>query len=322
MDWREELSGFLDTAKQPLVVILGPTASGKTDFSLQIAEALAAAGRRGEVVNADSRQLYRDLDIGTAKIAPDEMRGVPHHLLDVLDARDPVSIAWYKEQAVNHIDRIQIAQGVPLLVGGSMLYISSIIDGLEPLPAVDADMRSALEAEYDRDGGESLFSRLQELDPVLAAGMDPKNKRYVVRALELMEATGKTITEQRTTSICPYELFILGMQWPREALVERINARTDALFEKGWVEEVSRLRERGYTAADPALQSHGYREVLSWIDEGKPPSGFAPLKERIAQNTRNYAKRQMTWWKHDPRIRWIDGLTGDLSSPGAQEEAL
>lgn len=322
MEFSDHVSAFLDAARQPLIVVLGPTASGKTDFSIRLAKEIAKKGKKAEVVNADSRQLYRHLDIGTAKITPEEMEGVPHHLLDELEPTEHVSIAWYKERAVTNIDRIQVAGSVPLLVGGSMLYISSIIDGLEPLPAVDPDARKMLEEEYDSDGGATSFKKLQELDPILASGMDPKNKRYVVRALELIDATGKTISEQRKTSICPYDLLLIGMYWPRETLTERIGQRTDALFSRGWVEEVEKLKEMGYTAADPAMQSHGYREILAWTEQGKQKEDLPSLKELIAQNTRQYAKRQMTWWRHDPRIKWIDSVAGDFMPPSAAADLL
>lgn len=304
--WQASLDDFLQNAKQPLIVVLGPTASGKTDFSLEIADVLRASSLQPEVVNADSRQLYRHLDVGTAKIKPEEMREVPHHLIDVLDVDAPVSIAWFKQEALPTIDGIQERGGVPLLVGGSMLYISSIIDGLEPLPAVDPETRSSLEAAYDQDDGVTLFARLQELDPVVAAGIDRKNKRYLVRALELIDATGKSITEQRTSSACPYDLLVFGIRRPRSELVERINARTEDMFARGWVDEVERMRTLGYRHEHPGMQSHGYREVLQWIEQGKQEKDFAALAERIAANTRQYAKRQMTWWNPDARIEWID----------------
>lgn len=302
-----EVHAFAETARQPLLVVLGPTASGKTDFSIALARYLAAGGRRAEVVNADSRQLYRHLSVGTAKVTPEEMLGVPHHLLDVLDPKEPVSIAWFKEHALKAIDTLQNAGALPLLVGGSMLYISAIIDGLEPLPAADPALRADLEAAYEQDGGATLYGRLRELDPVVAAGMEPRNKRYLVRALELIEQTGKTISEQRRTSACPYELFVIGIDWPRADLVRRIDLRTQALLDRGWVREVEDLLVRGYTAADPGMQSHGYRELLTWVQSGKSETELAALQALIAANTRQYAKRQMTWWRHDPRIRWIDG---------------
>ena len=302
-----DIRAFAASGTQPLLVVLGPTASGKTDFSIALARYLAAGGRRAEIVNADSRQLYRHLSVGTAKVTPEEMLGVPHHLLDVLDPKEPVSIAWFKEHALKAIDTLQNAGALPLLVGGSMLYISAIIDGLEPLPAADPTLRADLEAAYEKDEGVALYEKLSALDPLIAAGMERKNKRYLVRALELIEQTGKTISEQRTTSACPYELFIVGIDWPREDIVRRIDRRTQALMERGWVSEVESLLRQGYTAADPGMQSHGYRELLTWVQNGKSEAELAGLQALIAANTRQYAKRQMTWWKHDPRIRWIDG---------------
>lgn len=298
---------FLATAHRPLVVIVGPTASGKTDVSVALARRLSSDGCSLAVVNADSRQLYRHLTIGTAKITPEEMQGVPHHLLDVLDPKDPVTVAWYKERATDVIGTLQAQGNVPVLVGGSMLYVSAVIDGLEPLPAADPGLRAALEQAYALDGGKALYERLQAADPDLAAGIERRNKRYLVRALELIEQTGKTVSEQRRTSACPYDLFILGIRWPREELARRIDRRTGLLMERGWVEEVEALLGTGYTAADPGMQSHGYRELLGWVQRGKPGREQDGVRDGIAAQTRQYAKRQMTWWRNDPRIRWIAG---------------
>ncbi len=318
---------FLGSVKQPLLVVLGPTASGKTDFSIDLAETITASlAQHGwigcEIINADSRQLYRGLDIGTAKIKPDEMRGIPHHMIDVLDPDEGVTIAWYQEEVKKLIPAIHGRKCVPMLVGGSMLYISAVIDGLEPLPAPDPELRRKLEQDYDRDAGASLYKKLQELDPEGASGIDQRNKPYVVRALEILEASRCTLSSQKKTSDVPWDLFIIGLRWPREKLVQRINVRTRKLLSSsntaingrmagsGWVDEVWGLLQRGIGPDAPAMKSHGYQEIAAALS-GKDSDIHAiaqdpKLCEAIAIKTRKYAKRQMTWWKGDPRIHWID----------------
>jgi tRNA dimethylallyltransferase len=347
--WPVLLTQHLKEAKRPLIVILGPTASGKTGFSLELAHALrqlvdrhstldtrlptvalladrslgggwAKVGhsRAGEIINADSRQLYRHLDIGTAKVTEAEKAGVPHHLFGVLDPSEDVTIAQYKEMAEREIDAVLERGNVPVLVGGSMLYISAIIDGLDPLPPVPKALREKLEAEYDIDKGKTLYARLQEIDPKTAASFHPNNRPYVVRAMAIYEDTGSPPSSLKKTYDCPYDLLLLGMYWERADLTKRIKARTPLLLQAGWVEEVLRLREMGFDAHTPAMKSHGYREVLASVEARVAStrvlkysklvddvSHDPELIEAINAKTRQYAKRQMTWWKHDPRIHWI-----------------
>lgn len=309
-----DFSGFIATARRPLVVVLGPTASGKTAFSVTLAHQLRGQGHLAEVVNADSRQLYRLLDIGTAKATPQEQDGIPHHLLSVLDPREPVSIADYQHLAHAVIADLHARGVVPLLVGGSMLYISSVIDGLQPLPKADPHLRLRLEQAYDVDGGVALYRELQHADPDAAAGIVPENKAYLVRAVELLHTLGAPPSAARTTQSVPYDVFIIGLRRSRASTVARIEARTPALLAAGWVEEVAGLLEAGYTEADPGMRSHGYREVITCLRGHGYPSQHAVaatqqdlrLRDAIDAKTRQYAKRQMTWWKHDARIHWID----------------
>lgn len=299
------LSAHLRCAEHPLIVLVGPTASGKTSLSLDLAERSSALGKPAEIINADSRQLYRFLDIGTAKIRPEEMRGVPHHLIDVLFPQEEVTIAWYQKEATRIIGEIHARGSVPLLVGGSMLYTSSVIDGLHPLPC-DSGLRSKLEKEYDEQGAEWLHRKLSDVDPDSALGIDPRNKPYVVRALEIALLTGDKPSAQRKMDPSPYDLLIFGLSWPREALVQRINERTRAMLASGWIEEVQELLKKGYAPSDPAMISHGYRDIVTALERGLIDR--EALSEIIATKTRQYAKRQMTWWRHDERIRWISGI--------------
>lgn len=298
------LSEHLRVASRPLIVLVGPTASGKTALSLTLAERISGLGESAEIINADSRQLYRHLDIGTAKIRPEEMRGVPHHLIDVLDPREEITIARYQTEAIRIIEEIQGRGAVPILVGGSMLYISSVIDGLKPLP-FDSGLRAQLEKEYDEFGGVRLHRKLSDVDPDSALGIDPNNRPYVVRALEIALLTGDRPSELKSMEVSPYDIFIFGISWQREALVERINARTKQMLDSGWIEEVQGLLAKGYRSSDPAMKSHGYREICAALQSGSVDRD--ELAETIAAKTRQYAKRQTTWWKYDERIVWMKG---------------
>lgn len=313
-DWHVLVQQHLAASAHPLIVVLGPTASGKTAFSINLCRHIGSA----EVINADSRQLYRRLTIGTAKVTPEEMQGVPHHLIDMLDPTQPVNIGWYREQAMRVMDDCHARSVVPVLVGGSMLYISAVIDGLQPLPAVDPALRERLEREISEPGGEAaLYARLQQIDPEAAQSIDLRNHVYLIRALELAETTGEPLSKIKRTEPCPYDLLILGMDWPREELIARINARTAQMFAAGWVEEVAALLADGIAPDAPAMISQGYREIAAALHAaGYQVSGIRyqaidavrnnqQLREDIAAKTRQYAKRQMTWWRHDERIHWI-----------------
>ncbi len=308
-DWLVPLPAFLRSTSFPLIAILGPTASGKTAFSLAVADACKAQGKPAEIVNCDSRQLFKGLDVGTAKITEEEMRGVPHHLFSVLDPKEEATIAWYQEQATPLVEAIQARGHVPILVGGSMLYASSVIDGLQPLPSVDPELRAEISHEYDRDQGKFLYATLKEVDPETAEAFSPKNKRYLVRAMELYRSTGMPPSALKKQVTSAYDILLYGLKWPRDVIIERINARTPILLKSGWIEEVEGLIKEGYTEEDPGMQSHGYREVMQWIKNGKKQEDYPALVEKVSSVTRKYAKRQMTWWKRDDRIHWVDGAS-------------
>ncbi|MFH0770507.1 MAG: tRNA (adenosine(37)-N6)-dimethylallyltransferase MiaA [Candidatus Peregrinibacteria bacterium] len=299
-----ELRGFLARSAHPLIVILGPTASGKTAFSIDLARILKKEGIGAEIINADSRQLYRHLDIGTAKISKKEMHGIPHHLLNVLDPDEEVTAAWYKEEAAGTIGEILQRGHLPMLVGGSMLYISAVMDGLRFAPAGDPKVRTELERSFANDHGKTLSACLWKLDPEAAAAINPKNPRHVVRALEIVLSTGKRVSDAKKKGTVPFDLFVIGMQWPREKLKKRIHERTHVLFEEGWVAEVRGLMKKGYRPDAPAMESHGYREIMEALRSGAAINE-EKLCEAITKKSCAYAKRQMTWWKHDRRIHWI-----------------
>ncbi len=305
--------------KKPLIVFLGPTASGKTGLSIRIATSVASQQRSVEIINADSRQCYKFLDIGTAKITKEEMKGIPHHLLDVLDPKEECTISWYAREATNMIDAIHARGNIPMLVGGSMLYLSAIIDGLQSMTASDPAIRKRLSDEYDVDAGVALHARLSKVDPESALVIPRQNKVYLLRALEIFETTGKPKSAQKSKSSCPYDLLIFGVDADPEVLRTRINERTAAMLKSGWTEEVQSLLERGYTAEDPGMKSHGYRDIADAMSVETPRGGVSvdtvpktlqrsvstDLTEKIASQIRRYAKRQRTWWRGDGRIRWI-----------------
>lgn len=306
-NWKEKITFHVENSRHPLIVVLGPTASGKTAFSINVSHALASTDRHGEVSNADSRQLYRFMDIGTAKIKSEEMKGIPHHLFDVLDPKEEATAAWYKKEATSIINAVLERGNVPILVGGSMLYISALLDDLQFVETADPVLRKKLEEEYDKDRGAALYARLQEIDPETAAAFSVDNKPYVVRALEIFESTGRKPSAIKKTGSCLWDLLIFGMQWPREKLVGRINIRTEQMFRDGWVKEVQMLLDWGYRKEDPGMKSHGYREIAEVISSEQGAVSKEQLMESISAKTRQYAKRQMTWWKGDPRIQWLPG---------------
>lgn len=316
MHVRSEVLRHLSLSDRPLIVVLGPTAGGKTAFSVDLAQAVAKASafekgewfdsahhrwKEAEIINADSRQLYRELHIGTAKTTEEEMRGIPHHLFDVLDPKDEVTAAWYKDRATTVIREIHARRNVPLLVGGSMLYLSAVMDDLQFATPSDPLIRKKLEEEYERDEGASLYKQLEQKDPQTAQAFHRHNKPYVVRAAELL-ASGKKPSAVKKKGLSPYNLLIFGMEWDREELNERINERTRRMLENGWIEEVEGLLDRGYTPQDPGMKSEGYREIMAYL---RGEMERDELESLIAARTRQYAKRQMTWWGKDQRIKWI-----------------
>lgn len=306
--WYQRLQSSLLTAAKPLIVIVGPTASGKTGLSIAMAKYLESQKRTAEIINADSRQFYQGLDIGTAKITEKEMQGVSHHLLSILKPNEECSIAWFLESAKKIIQEIHTRGNIPILVGGSMLYVSALIDGFEPIP-VDPVLRKKLTEEYEKDDGASLQKRLAEVDPDSAAAIPRQNKVYLVRAMEIFESTGKPKSEQATHAKSEYDLLMFGTQVDSDKLKKRIELRTQKMLENGWIEEVKALMAQKYTKDDPAMESIGYREIIEFLQIPgaairKSPEVSA-LAELISKKTKHYAKRAMTWWRRDERILWI-----------------
>lgn len=297
--------------KLPLIVIVGPTAVGKTSVSIELAKRLD-----GEIVSADSRLLYRRMDIGTAKPTEKEMQGVPHHLIDVADPDERWNLAIYQRKAYQIIDVIHERGHLPFLVGGTGQYIRSIIEGWNiPPQKPDLAMREALNDWAEIIGAEGLHDRLAALDPEAADQIDYRNVRRVVRALEVIFKTGERFSDLRRKQECPYDPIILGIDRPREELYERVDQRIEEMLDRGLVEEIRGLLEDGYSPKLSTMSAIGYGEIIQYLQ------GEISYEEAIIlikRNTRTFVRRQANWFKpDDPRINWFeagDRLVEDMET--------
>jgi len=277
-----------------LIAVVGATGTGKSAFALDLAEAIGRAGRTAEVVNADAMQLYRGMDIGTAKLGVAERREVPHHLLDVLEVTDEASVAAYQRDARARIDEITARGGVALLVGGSGLYVSSVIHDFR-FPGTDAQVRARLEAELEAHGPGLLHARLRDIDPETAAKVDPLNGRRVVRALEVIEVTGEPAAARIPDDPVPWRPHrIVHLRSDRERLVQRLDARVEGMWAAGLVDEVRELVPRGIERGVTARKAIGYAQALAEL-QGRMSRADAVAETQ--QLTRTYARRQVGWFK-------------------------
>jgi len=280
------------------VAVVGPTATGKSDLALDLAAALD-----GEVVNADSMQLYRGMDIGTAKLPLAERRGVPHHLLDVLDVTDEARVAAYQSAARAAIE--------PILAGGSGLYVAAVLDQLN-FPGTDAAIRGELEAELAALGAPALHARLARLDPAAAAAIAPVNGRKLVRALEVIELTGGPFAAALPVGAHAEAMACvrIGLKAPRPLLHERIRLRVDRMWAAGLVDEVRGLESRGLRSGRTAPRALGYAQILRWFDGSGTE---ADAVEATVVATRQFARRQETWFRRDPAVQWLPFDAPDLA---------
>ena len=294
------------TTAPRLWVIVGATGTGKSDLSLDLAEAVAARGRRAEIVNADAMQLYRGMDIGTAKLAEDERRGITHHLFDALEVSADAAVAWYQPRARAAISEILSRGADAILVGGSGLYVSSVLYDFR-FPPRDPDLRSRLEAELEERGAGPLLARLQDQDPETAARIDPRNGRRIVRALEVLaqgERThGGALPERPVLWRADSRVLALGVE--RERLVERLDRRVERMWAQGMLAEVERLRGEGLENGTTARRAIGYAQALAQLE------GALTEQEAIAETqalTRRYARRQVSWFRRYAEAEWLDAL--------------
>jgi tRNA dimethylallyltransferase len=287
----------------PVVAVVGPTATGKTALAVALARRVG-----GEVVNADSMQLYRGMDIGTAKPTLEERAGVPHHVLDLWHVREPASVAEYARVARAEIDRLRAAGTVPLLVGGSGLYVRAVLDDLE-FPGTDPQLRARLEAELAGAGPAALHARLAEVDPEAAAAVLPSNGRRIVRALEVVELTGRPFRATLPAPRPHYPAVPIGLDRDTADLDERVGGRVGRMWAAGFVDEVATLAADGLREGPTASRALGYAQVL---DQLAGTLSADEAREGTVRATRRFVRRQRSWFRRDPAVRWFDAAAPDL----------
>jgi tRNA dimethylallyltransferase len=280
-----------------VIAVVGPTASGKSDLALDLAERLG-----GEIVNADAMQLYRGMDIGTAKVPFEARRGIAHHQLDVLDVRQEASVAAYQREARLDLAAIRTCGHRPILVGGSGLYVRAALDRLE-IPPTDPAVRAQLREELAREGVEAMYARLKDADPVAAHAIQPRNERRVVRALEVIQLTGRPFSATLPTREYDQPATTIGLRIPRPELDARIAGRVHQMWDAGLLEEVRRLDAAGLREGPTAAKALGYSQALAHLD-GVLTAGQA-IEDTIVA-TRRFARRQESWFRPDPRIHWLE----------------
>ena len=293
-------------AKPPLILIVGPTAVGKTEIAIQLAEQL-----NGEIVSADSRLFYRGMDIGTAKPSREEQARVPHHLIDIANPDEILSLAVFQQKANEIIADIHARDKLPFLVGGTGQYVRAVTEGWTP-PEVKPNehLRDELEKQKDENGIYWLHEKLKDLDPVAAEKIDARNFRRTIRALEVIMTTGKKFSEQRGQSDSPYHLITIGLTRPRTELYARVDARIESMFANGFLNEVKSLLASGYSPTLPTMSAIGYRECVEVL-EGKLK--LEEAKQAIMRMTRVFVRRQANWFKEsDPNIYWYQARNGDV----------
>jgi tRNA dimethylallyltransferase len=301
--------------KKPLLVIVGPTAVGKTALAIQLAQDFA-----GEIVSADSRQIYRGLDIGADKPTPQQRAVAPHHLLDVIDPDEVLSLAQFQELAYGAIESIQSRQRLPILVGGTGQWLWAVVEGWGvPRVPPDARLRAELEAEAARVGRTALHAQLAAVDSEAAQKIDPRNLRRVIRALEVYRQTGRPISQHQRKQAPPYQILIIGLTRPRQELYGRIDQRIEQMMARGLLVEVERLVEAGYGWDQPAMSGLGYRQIGQFL------RGEVTLAEAVAlikKETRRFVRQQYNWFRlDDSRISWFD-LSAELPEPYEAIEQL
>lgn len=285
--------------KKNVLVLLGPTCSGKSAVGFWLAKEM-----NGEIISADSRQIYKYLDIGTAKPSLEERKKVKHHFIDELLPEQEFNAGEFSIQAREIIDGIFESGKLPIVVGGSGLYIRALIDGFFDAPSANPEIRFELENIFRKKGGVALLEELRKVDPLAASRMLPSNRHRMIRALEVYRITGTPISELQKINIPPnFQSVLVGLQWERSKLYERINQRVDWMLTKGLLSEVKSLVEKGYSTNITSLRTVGYQEVFQFFD-GKIE--YETMIELIKRNSRRYAKRQMTWFRHDKRIKWFE----------------
>ncbi len=286
--------------ERKVIVIVGPTCSGKTDLAIKLALQL-----NSEVISADSRQIYKFLDIGTAKPAKDELELVKHHFIDVLLPSEDYNVSKFEKEALNIIEKLGKQNKIPVVAGGSGLYVKALVDGIFDAVETDEEYRNELLQIKEKYGNEYLYERLKNVDPASARNLIPQNWKRVIRALEVYKLTGKSITEFQKTykRVTGFQFIQFGLSWPREILYKNIENRVDEMLKAGLVDEVKRILAMGYSAGLNSLNTVGYKEIISYLNN---EIDYDEAVRLIKRNTRRYAKRQLTWFRKDGRIKWFE----------------
>ncbi len=285
--------------RDKVIFVVGPTGIGKTDFSIELAKRIG-----GEIISSDSMQAYRRMDIISQKPIPKQKREVPHHLIDILDPREEYSAAEFVKRASIIINDIIERRKIPIVVGGSGLYVKALIDGLFPAPKKDLSFRNTLELEADENGGKVLHERLKKVDAEAASKIHPNDLRRIIRSLEVFHLTGIAISEQkkRTKGIKErFDIIIYGLTRPRSEIYKRIEDRVEKMFDEGLIEEVKSLKRKNPSIT--AKASLGYKEVAGYLEK---KHSLNDAKELLKKNTRHLAKKQLTWFRADRRIIWVN----------------
>lgn len=298
------------------IAVIGPTGTGKSELALQVAERLSARVR-AEVINADAMQQYCGMDIGTAKLPLADRRGVPHHQLDVLDVTETATVARYQQAAVADVEAAAAHGAVPIIVGGSMMYVQSLLDRWA-FPATDPAVRARWEQRLAEVGVGALHAELTRRDPAAGAAILASDGRRIVRALEVIELTGRPFAASAPTIGAPrWGTVIVGLDWTTETLDGRLAARTEAMFQAGLVEEVRALLDRGLRDGVTAARALGYAQVIEALDAGGGRAELDRARELTFIGTRRYVRRQRSWFRRDHRITWFDA-----ASPGLAETVV
>ena len=303
----------MSAAGARVLAVVGPTASGKSALAVAVAQRLLMAGQGAEVIGTDSMQVYRGMDIGTATPTDEEQGGIRHHMIDVWEPGHAVTVAEFQQHARAAIDDVLARGATPVVVGGSGLYVSAVLDDLR-FPGTDPAVRARLEAELDEVGAEAMHDRLAAVDPEAAAEILPTNGRRIVRALEVIELTGEPFVARLPEPVPVYEAVRVGLEVPRDELDARIAARVDRMWAEGFVDEVRTLEERGLSGTPTAARALGYQQVLALL-RGECTEEQA--RQETIDATRRFARRQQRWFRRDARITWLP-----YDSPALPDETL
>jgi tRNA dimethylallyltransferase len=309
LEAQKQLTVNLQKQKKRVIVLAGPTGCGKTDFSLDLAEIIG-----GEIVCADSMQVYRGMDIGTAKATPQQQEKTPHHLINVRDVCDPFNVVDFYYEARHACQIIHSRDNVPIVVGGSGFYLHSLLYGPPSGPPSVPELREALEKEIETLGAETLYERLKQFDPQYAHSITKHDKQKIVRALEILTLTGKKVSKlswkgrQKPQN---YDFRCWFLSRPRESLYKRIDKRCEKMLAEGFLDEVIALEKIGLRANSSAAQAIGYRQALEFLNSAKSKDDYLRFIDQFKQASRNYAKKQFTWFRREPLFRWLDLDTHD-----------